>query len=112
VLLVLESFGLNHVEAEVYIYLARKGPKPREDIARVMKLPGIRSHQVLESLKKKGFIYISNETCEIFAALNFSEAIDMMIAIKDEETKIMRETKRELLSSWLAINQRKKQDTT
>ena len=104
VLRTLESFGLKRVEAEMYVYLAKKGPKTREDIARVMKMPEIRLHQVLESLKKKEFVIISNESFELFAALAFSELLDMMIAIKDEETQVMKETSRELLSQLAGNN--------
>ena len=88
----------------MYVYLAKKGPKTREDIARVMKMPEIRLHQVLESLKKKEFVIISNESFELFAALAFSELLDMMIAIKDEETQVMKETSRELLSQLAGNN--------
>jgi len=112
VLKILESFGLARMDAEVYVYLAKKGPKEEKEIANALKLSKTQLSSMLESLQNKRFISTNPECPALFYALAFEQILDMMITLKDEETRVIKETQKELLSSWRAITRNKKQAGT
>jgi sugar-specific transcriptional regulator TrmB len=107
VLKILESFGLARTDAGVYVFLAKKGPLNGEDIADAMNLSKNQLRQILKSLQDKGVV--NAERSALFSALAFEKVLDMVISMKDEEAQVLKETKEELLSSWRAITQDKKQ---
>ena len=112
VLKTLESFGFSKVGAEVYVYLAKRGPKEGKDLAIAMKLPKNQLYHILATLQKKGFVYTNTESPALFSALAFERLLDMMIELKDEEAQVTRDRRKELLSSWRAITRNKKQADT
>ena len=112
VLRIIESFGLTRLDAKTYVYLAKNGPKKEEDIAMAMKLTKNQISQILKSLLKLGVINTNSESYELFSALMFEQLLDKMITLKDEEARVTKETRKELLSSWQAITQDKKQANT
>lgn len=109
---ILESFGLARSGAEVYIYLAKKGPKTGKEIASKTRLSEAEIWSTLKSLQKKGFVSASAEHPVLFFALSFEQVVDMMITLKDEEAQTIKETRKELLSSWRDITRKKNQADT
>jgi sugar-specific transcriptional regulator TrmB len=112
VLRTLEGFGLKRLDAEVYVYLAKKGPQKGKDLASTMKLPKNQLYSILKSLQNKGFVNANIERPALFSAVAFEQIIDMIINVKDEEARAIRETRKELLSSWRAITRDKKHADT
>jgi sugar-specific transcriptional regulator TrmB len=109
VLKILESFGLARPDAEVYVYLAKKGPKAGKEIANALKLSKTQLSPILERLQKRRFISTNAERPALFSALAFEQILDVMITFKDEEAQTLKETRKELLSCWRAITRNKKQ---
>jgi sugar-specific transcriptional regulator TrmB len=112
VLKILENFGLARSDAEVYVYLAKKGSRTGKEVANAMKLPKAQIYRILESLQKRGFISTEAERPAFFSALAFEQILDMIITLKDEEAQAIKETRGELLSSWRTFTRNKKQVDT
>ena len=99
----LESLGLKRVDAEVYIYLAKRGPQDRKEIADALKIRRKQLSTVLKTLQNKGIITIKLERSELFSALAFKEALDILVEVNMEQARGIKETKEELLSSWRSM---------
>jgi sugar-specific transcriptional regulator TrmB len=105
----LEGFGLKRADAEVYIYLAKRGPQKREDIANALKTSKKQLYLALITLQNKGLVTGSPEHPALFLALAFEEALELIVKVNIEQARVIKETKEELLSSWRRMT---KQDHT
>jgi sugar-specific transcriptional regulator TrmB len=105
----LESLGLKRLDAEVYIYLAKRGPQDRKEIADALKIRKKQLSAILKTLQDKGIITIKLERSELFSALAFKEALDLLVEVNMEQAMGIKENKEELLSSW---RQMSKQENT
>lgn len=56
VLKTLESLGLAKLDAQVYIFLGKKGPQKGKDIAKALKIPKQHLYIVLKNLQSKGIV--------------------------------------------------------
>jgi sugar-specific transcriptional regulator TrmB len=104
VLKTLEGIGLSRMDAEVYVYLAKKGPKKGHELADALQVTKQQLYPSLKNLKNKGIITASLERPALFSAVSFEKVVDLLIAIKVEQAKAIKETKKELLDSWRSIN--------
>jgi sugar-specific transcriptional regulator TrmB len=103
----LEGFGLKRLDAEVYIYLAKKGPLKGIDIADVLKIRKRRQlYSILKALQDKGVVTVSHEQPALFSAVTFEKALDLLVEANLEQAKAIEAAKEELLSSWRDMNKR------
>ena len=106
VLRTLEGFGLKSIDAEVYVYLAKKGPQKRINIADVLKISKRHLYPILKTLQDKGLVTASPEHPALFSALAFEKALDLIVEANMEQAKAIKETKEELLSNWRNMTRR------
>ena len=104
VLKTLEGLGLSRTDAEVYVYLAKKGPKNGRELADALQVTKQQLYPSLKNLKDKGVVTVSLERPALFSAVAFEKVIELLIAIKVEQAKAFEETKKELMESWWSIN--------
>jgi sugar-specific transcriptional regulator TrmB len=104
VLKTLEGFGLSRTDAEVYVYLAKKGPKKGREVAKALQITKQQLYPSLKNLKHKGIVTVSLERPALFSAVTFEKALELLIIIKVEQAKAIKETKKELLTSWRSMN--------
>jgi sugar-specific transcriptional regulator TrmB len=104
VLETLECFGLSRMDAEVYVYLAKKGPKKGRELANALQVTKQQLYPSLKNLKNKGVVTASLERPALFSAVAFEKVVELLIAIKVEQAKAVKETKKELMDSWRSIN--------
>jgi sugar-specific transcriptional regulator TrmB len=97
---ILEGFGLKRTDAEVYIYLAKKGPLKAEKVAIALKLSRNKLHRSLKSLQNKGVITAIPEHPASYSAIAFEKALDLLVETNIEQAKAIKETKETLLSDW------------
>ena len=109
VLKTLEGFGLSRMDAKVYVYLAKKGPKKGRELANALQVTKQQLYPSLKNLKNKGVVTASLERPALFSAVAFEKVVELLIKIKVEQAKAIKETKEELLSSWRSMT---KQDKT
>ena len=96
----LRSLGISQGDAEVYIYLAKEGPKKVGDLSNALKLSRQQVYLNLKKLREKQIVKTSDDRPSIFYAVGFEQVIDLLVKIKKEQSVAVLETKEELLSSW------------
>jgi sugar-specific transcriptional regulator TrmB len=102
----LESFGFKRIEAEVYVYLAKKGPLKTEKIAAALKLSKQKLYPILKNLQNKDMVTVSPQYHSLFFAVEFEKVLDMLVKADLEQAQTIKETNKELLSSWRSITKR------
>jgi len=100
VLKILDGFGFSRVGAEVYVYLAKTGPKNGKDLAAGLKISKQQLYLALESLKGKGVITSNLEHNKVYSALAFEELLKAYIELNEQQAEIIKQKKEELLESW------------
>ena len=91
------SLGLKRMDAEVYVYLAKKGPKKGVDLAKALNYNKKKVYTSLKNLRTKGLV---SKDRTIFSALSFEEAFDLLIKLEKERAQAMHESREELLTTW------------
>jgi sugar-specific transcriptional regulator TrmB len=107
----LESLGLSGVDAEVYIYLAKKGPQEEKDLANALKLAKTQLRFSIESLETKGMINTYPEHSVKFSAVELEKVLEQFVETRKEQAKILQATKRELLSMWRSFVKKDSSDS-
>ena len=93
----LTEIGLTRTQAEVYVYLAKKGPKTIKYLTRILLYSKKQIEQSLKGLKSHGLV-TRNQV--MFCALPFEEALTLLIETKKEQSNLIEDRKKELLTSW------------
>jgi sugar-specific transcriptional regulator TrmB len=106
VLNALIKLGLSQREAEVYVYLATKGPQKAGNIAETLKLNKQHLCVILKSLENKRIINATIEYSTQFKALPFEKALDLLAEAKRKETQRIEESREEILSHWRSMTPR------
>ena len=91
------GLGLSRVDAEVYVYLAKKGSQKVVDLAKSLNYNKQKIYASLKNLKTRGLV---SRDRTIFSALPFEEALELLIELNMEQAEAMSESKKELLVSW------------
>ena len=99
----LVSLGLNLMDAQVYVYLAKKGPRERNDLAESLGLPRNQLDLCLENLMNKGIIKTVSEGSDRYFAISFEKVLDDFMKATREKAKALQASKKELLSSWRSM---------
>jgi sugar-specific transcriptional regulator TrmB len=97
VITALSGLGLSRIDAEVYVYLAKKGPNKVVALARATNINKQKIYSSLKTLQTKGLVSKDRTT---FSALPFEEALDLLIKIEKEQAQAMYESKEKLLATW------------
>lgn len=108
VLKTLEGLGLSKTDAKVYIYLAKKGPTDGRQLVIDLQVKKQQLYPILGNLKNKGLVSSTGRKPALFSAIAFEEVIELLIKIKDEQVKVIKQTKRELLENWRSISLQEK----
>jgi sugar-specific transcriptional regulator TrmB len=96
----LVDLGLSETDAQVYIYLATKGPKKAKNIVIYNEVSKRQIYRSLKHLHKKKIIMINSEYPAEFAALPFDKVLDMLIEMKKEKAQAIKKRRQKILSSW------------
>jgi sugar-specific transcriptional regulator TrmB len=97
----LEKLGLTRIDAEVYAYLAKMGPQKLVDLLRALHYNQKQITATLKILVAKELI-INDE--QIFSALSFDEALELLIQKDKEQTNILYERKKALATNLTKKN--------
>jgi sugar-specific transcriptional regulator TrmB len=104
VLKTLESLGLADFEAEVYIFLAKKGPIKAIDAAKGLKTSKQRLYPILKKLQSKGIVNSTLERPAKFSAVQFEKVLDSFLKARMEQTRRIQQNKDKILSDWHSIS--------
>lgn len=103
VLKTLVSFGFTEIDAQVYVFLAKKGAQKGRDICKALKITKQQLYPSLKNLKKMGIVSSTLEHPARFSAIPFEKVLDLFIKAKMEETQRLQKSKDEILSKWQAL---------
>jgi sugar-specific transcriptional regulator TrmB len=96
----LESLGLKHLDAEVYVYLAQNESQKAREIAEALETYKRQLYRSLKSLQRKGMVSASQERPVRFSAVSFDRVLDQFIQANREEAQRIEENKEQILSMW------------
>ncbi len=96
----LESLGLKHLDAEVYVYLAQHDPQKARDIAEALEKYKRQLYRSLQSLKRKRMVSASQERPARFSAVCFDKVLNQFIETNKEEAQRIEENREHLLLMW------------
>lgn len=88
---ILEGFGFERIEAEVYVYLAKKGPQKEMDLSDALKIRKRQLYFILKKLQAKGVVSVSPEHPAVFSALPFEKTLNRLVKANIEQAKAIRE---------------------
>ena len=94
----LMNLGLTQMDAQVYVYLAKKGPHGEKEIVCALKTTDQQLCRSLRNLEEKGFITSKTERQTVFTALPFEKVLENILKAKTEETQRMEQAKESFLS--------------
>jgi sugar-specific transcriptional regulator TrmB len=96
----LESLGLKHLDAEVYLYLVQHEPQKARDIAEALETYKRQLYRSLKSLQCKGMVRVSQDRPTRFSAVAFDKVLDRFIQANMEDAERMEQNKNHILSIW------------
>ena len=99
----LANLGFDPVDAQVYIYLAKKGVQKASEIGKAAKLTKQQLYPSLKRLQNKGIVSSTIEHPARFSAMPFEKVLDLFIQAKIEETRSLQQSKSEILSNWQGL---------
>ena len=99
----LVSLSLSLTDAQVYVYLAKKGPLKGNDLAEALGLPRNQLDLCLENLMNKGIINTVSEGSDKYFDISFEKVLDDFMKAPREKAKALQASKKELLYSWRSL---------
>ena len=96
----LVSLGLSRTDAEIYIYIANKGPEIARKIGNSLSLNRRQIYRSLKKLRNKGIVLSNNKVPSEFSALPFEKVVDILLERKSSQAKTLEESKAELISDF------------
>ncbi len=106
VIKILEGFGFSKADAEVYIYLAKKGPRKETDLSEAFKFTDKKLDLILKNLKTKGLVTATLEQSEVLLALPFESVLDQFINSNIQRANDLSENKEGFLARWRSLIQK------
>ena len=103
----LTSLGLSESDARVYIFLALKGPTKTGNIVNDLKMSRQQIHRSLKFLQDKRIVFADRKNQDVFSALLFEKALELLIETEEEKTEILQETKKSILQDWKTSTKKK-----
>ena len=97
---ILRKFGFSKADAEVYIYLAKKGPRREIDLSKALKLTDTKLDLVLKNLQSKGLVTATVEQSELFLALPFEVVLDQLVKSHIQQASAITENREQFLTRW------------
>ena len=96
---ILENFGFKRIEAEVYVYLAKRGPMKAKDLAKALKIRSPELNLILESLQAKGTVTVIHDNQVVFKAVAFEKTFDRLVNDNIEQVKTIKNSWKNFESS-------------
>ena len=103
VLKTLAGLGFSEVDAQVYVFLSKKGLQKGRDISRALKMGKQQLYPCLKNLQSKGIVSVTLEHPARFNAVPFEKVFDLFVKGKMEEVRLIQQSKDQILSDWQSI---------
>jgi len=96
----LVELGFKPADAQVYIFLAKKGPQRGKDLVNSLRITKQQLYPSLKNLQERGIVNSTHERPAVFSAVSIEKVMDELIKTRIEEIQGMIQNKEELLSKW------------
>ena len=96
----LVELGFKLTDAQVYIFLAKKGPRRGKDLVNSLRITKQQLYPSLKNLKERRIVNSTHERPAVFSAVPIEQVLDALIKTRIEEIQRMIQNKEELLSRW------------
>ncbi len=100
VLQLIKHLGFSDAEAEVYVHLAKMGPKGSKELADSLNLNKRQLPFVLKTLQERGAVTTSQEGTILFSALPFEKLLNSFVNENVSQAKLIQKSKKDLLENW------------
>jgi sugar-specific transcriptional regulator TrmB len=97
------KFGLTEKEAEVYVFLAKKGVLKGGELSKELNMHKAQVYHILKSLRSKGMVETTLEFPARFRAVPIAKVVDLFVRAKREEASFLEMGKNDLLRRWKAF---------
>ena len=84
------DLGLTRSDAEVYVYLAKKGPQKGVNLAKALNYHKQKIYSSLNNLRTKALV---TKDSTRFSAIPFEEALDLLIKKEKEQAQTIHKNK-------------------
>ena len=99
----LTGLGFSEIEAQVYVFLSKKGIKRGRDISLALKMNKQQLYPSLKNLQNKGVVSVTLEHPAQFSAIPFEKVLDLHLKTKMEEVRRIQKNKDQILNDWQSI---------
>jgi sugar-specific transcriptional regulator TrmB len=99
----LATMGFTANEAQIYIFLAKKGPCDAEKLAAALKVTQPELNHCLKNLKTKRIVTSVQQRPPLFYAISLEKVLDLFMEGNLEKTKWLQENKKQLLTIWKSM---------
>lgn len=103
ILKILREYGLSKREADVYIFLSKKGIQPAHSISSSLKIERVQTYRALKSLQEKGVVEATLEAPTRFSAIPFETMLDSLIKKGKSKITELETEKDDLISYWKSL---------
>ena len=103
ILKTLQNLGLSNLDAQVYVFLGKKGPKKVSELVQALKIPKQQLYAILKNLQSKGVVNATLEHPARFSTEPFEKVLDLFVKAKMEEAQKIQGNKNEILADWQSI---------
>ena len=108
----LMDLGLSQLDAQVYVFLAKRGLQKGQDIAQGLKIHKQQIYRSLKNLQNKGIVEVTVDHPARYSAEPFQKVIDLFIRAKMEDAQSLRQNRDSILSDWQSIAVGEYEDTS
>jgi sugar-specific transcriptional regulator TrmB len=98
----LTSLGLLEVDAKLYVYLAKKGPHGKKDLANALNLTKHKLCLILDRLVTRGIVLAVPE--QTYYAVPFEKVLDEFLKTSIEEVRDLEAKRQAILDVWRSTN--------
>ena len=99
----MQNLGFSSLDAQVYLFLGKKGPKKVSELVKALKIPKQQLYAILKNLQSKGVVNATLEHPARFSTEPFEKVLDLFVKAKMEEAKKIQGNKNEILADWQSI---------
>ncbi|HCW07260.1 MAG TPA: hypothetical protein DGG95_07845 [Cytophagales bacterium] len=99
----LQSLGFSSLDAEVYVFLGKKGPRKASEIVQSLNIPKQQLYTILKDLQSKGIINATLEHPARFSTEPFEKVLDLFVKARMEEIQQIQGSKNQILTDWQSI---------
>ena len=99
------SLSLTPNETEVYLFVLKRGPSKCNEIAKTLSKNRPHTYRILTKLERINMIEKTLESPTRFVAVPLKDFLDLKIREKQEQTFMLKQTRKEVLLHWKKIQE-------